>query len=274
MGRFVAVLAARESGGCSAQEPDQGGGPPPGPGRVLRGAPPALPRTLPLQTAPLPTRPPSLTGGTELPIRARCESGWPAWASPSPRCSSRSRVESGAYFLDKDRNFDGRLRAYSQLGIMARLVGEGLGAREVSAGDLAQHRNFYNPEFDAKLTPYTRWMGSAPGLSLVAPDEFEFRFAWWGFYDGLYDYLNGPWNDNRRSAAGRASRPATTPATRATTSTTSARSRVTSTRAATASTSCTSITRRAGCSSASAGRRSRGASRTPSRCSTPPTRST
>ena len=29
-------------------------------------------------------------------------------------------------------------------------------------------------------------------------DEFKFRFAWWGFYDGLYDYTNGPWNDHRR----------------------------------------------------------------------------
>jgi hypothetical protein len=60
-----------------------------------------------------------------------------------------------------------------------------------SAGDLAQHRNFYNPEFDAKLTRYFGWMGN--------PDEFKFRFAWWGFYDGLYDYMNPEWNRNREN---------------------------------------------------------------------------
>src|SRR5207249_4657904 len=74
-----------------------------------------------------------------------------------------------------------------------------------SAGDLAQHRNFYYPEFDAKLTDYTPWMHEVPGLSLVTPDDFRFRFAWWGFYDGLYDYLNGPWNFNRRNLKARES---------------------------------------------------------------------
>src|SRR5262249_48717435 len=29
-------------------------------------------------------------------------------------------------------------------------------------------------------------------------DEFKFRFAWWGFYDGLYDYLNPEWDQHRR----------------------------------------------------------------------------
>jgi hypothetical protein len=70
-------------------------------------------------------------------------------------------------------------------------------------GDLAQHRNFYNPEFDAKLTDYTHWMRGLDGLSLVAPDEFKFRFAWWGFYDGLYDYLNPRWNDHRNALRAR-----------------------------------------------------------------------
>src|SRR3989441_1079799 len=50
---------------------------------------------------------------------------------------------------------------------------------------LAQHRNFYNPEFDARLTKYMRWTDNVPGLSLLSPDEFKFRFAWWGFYDGI-----------------------------------------------------------------------------------------
>src|SRR5437016_2719835 len=132
------------------------------------------------------------------------------WAAPP----------SHAYFLDQGRNFDVRLRAYSQLGIMTDSSerdwpGNGLEAGSTSpsclvngkrstkcrysAGDLAQQRNFYNPEFDANLTSYTRWTNTTPGLSLIAPDEFKFRFAWWGFYDGLYDYLNGPWNFNRRN---------------------------------------------------------------------------
>jgi hypothetical protein len=130
-----------------------------------------------------------------------------------------AETSSHAYFLDKARNFDVRLRAYSQLGIMTDssetdwpgngpntcvVNGKESNKCKYSAGDLAQHRNFYNPEFDAQLTDYTRWMSGA-GLSLVAPDEFKFRFAWWGFYDGLYDYLNGPWNFNRRNLKSRQS---------------------------------------------------------------------
>src|SRR5262249_4529357 len=57
-------------------------------------------------------------------------------------------------------------------------------------GDLAQQRNFYNPEFDANLTDFMQWAHA---------DEFKFRFAWWGFYDGLYDYLNPEWADRARS---------------------------------------------------------------------------
>jgi hypothetical protein len=108
---------------------------------------------------------------------------------------------SHAYFLDKERNFDVRLRTYTQLGILTEDSSpEG---PEYSAGDLAQHRNFYNPEFDAKLTDYTRWMRDIPLWSLLAPDDFKFRFAWWGFYDGLYDYLNPEWNDHRRNLKAR-----------------------------------------------------------------------
>jgi len=130
---------------------------------------------------------------------------------------------SSAYFLDSARRFDVRVRAYSQLGIMTesseragcpneaqvtKLFNDpkykGPANRvafltqmgklykdcppEYDAGDLGQQRNFYNPEFDANLTDFMHWAWA---------DEFKFRFAWWGFYDGLYDYLNGPWNDHR-----------------------------------------------------------------------------
>jgi hypothetical protein len=123
-----------------------------------------------------------------------------------------------AYFLDSDRRFDVRLRAYSQLGVLtdssetagcptdtqlakAKAISDPAQRQaklaqlmqtcppSYSAGDLAQHRNFYNPEFDANLTDFMHWSGA---------DEFKFRFAWWGFYDGLYDYLNPEWNDHRR----------------------------------------------------------------------------
>ncbi|TMB50390.1 MAG: DUF1302 domain-containing protein, partial [Deltaproteobacteria bacterium] len=126
---------------------------------------------------------------------------------------------SHAYFLDQGRRFDFRLRAYSQVGIMTDSSekdwpGNGPNTCVVngkesnnkcrySAGDLGQHRNFYYPEFDAKLTDFTPWMHQVPGLSLITPDDFKFRFAWWGFYDGLYDYLNGPWNFNRRNLKAR-----------------------------------------------------------------------
>src|SRR5262245_26179648 len=118
---------------------------------------------------------------------------------------------SEAYYLDSSRNFDVRLRAYSQLGIMTQdsattgcvpvklLDGTVLPIDPrtcpppYSAGDLGQNRNFYNPEFDAKLTDYTKWSSDVPGLSWFAPDDLKFRFAWWGFYDGLYDYLNPEW---------------------------------------------------------------------------------
>jgi hypothetical protein len=109
-----------------------------------------------------------------------------SWAAPS-----------SAYFLDKDRNFAVRARVYTQVGIMAD--DSETDSPHYRAGDLAQHRNFYNPEFDARLTDYTRWARDVPGLSFISPDDFKFRFAWWGFYDGIYDYLNPEWNDRRRA---------------------------------------------------------------------------
>src|SRR5262245_37558571 len=132
---------------------------------------------------------------------------------------------SEAYYLDSGRNFDVRVRAYSQLGIMTEdsarqgcgpvftTIGAPPGQKRLlltndprtcpptySAGDLGQHRNFYNPEFDAKLTDYTKWTQDVQWLKWVAPDELKFRFAWWGFYDGLYDYLNPEWDNRLRNA--------------------------------------------------------------------------
>ena len=123
-----------------------------------------------------------------------------------------------AYYLDPGRNFDVRLRAYAQLGIMAEgaaqqgcapfkdpISGKVLPGGnpticppQYSLGDLGQERNFYNPEFDAKLTDYMRWTNDVPGMGWFTPDDLKFRFAWWGFYDGLYDYLNPEWDSHRR----------------------------------------------------------------------------
>jgi hypothetical protein len=131
-------------------------------------------------------------------------------------------VVSRAYFLDKDRNFDVRLRAYTQVAILTEKAREADGlwpkgcdvpdpnnpghtmrlanCLDFSPGDIASHRTFWNPEFDAKLTNYVRWSREVRGLSLFAPDEFKFRFAWWGFYDGIFDYLDPQWNDARRAS--------------------------------------------------------------------------
>ncbi len=104
-------------------------------------------------------------------------------------------ASSWAYYLDKGRNFDVRFRGYSQVSVSAE------SSRDVNPqfdpGDVFGQRNFYNPEFEAKLTDYASWMHDVPGLSLISPEEFKFRFAWWGFYDGIYDYAAPQWNRAR-----------------------------------------------------------------------------
>ncbi|MGH9420640.1 MAG: DUF1302 family protein, partial [Thermoanaerobaculia bacterium] len=58
---------------------------------------------------------------------------------------------------------------------------------DTKTGQLIQQRNFFNPELEAKLTPYLTWMNTG-GLDWIKPDDLRFRIAGWGFYDGLYDY--------------------------------------------------------------------------------------
>jgi hypothetical protein len=127
-------------------------------------------------------------------------------------CVATVQSTARAYFLDEQRRFDVRVRAYSQWSVLAQSAdrqGCPDPARcppQYSAGDLAQIRNFYNPEFDAKLTDFTTWMGETTGLSAIMPDDFRFRFAWWGFYDGLYDsddWAGSPWNARRRDMKAR-----------------------------------------------------------------------
>jgi hypothetical protein len=117
--------------------------------------------------------------------------------------------------------FDLRLRAYTQVAILTEKAREAEGpwpagcdvrdptgkrmihlanCLDFSPGDLASHRTFWNPELDATLTDYLHWTEHAPGLSLLTPEELKFRFAWWGFYDGVFDYLDPQWNDARRAS--------------------------------------------------------------------------
>ncbi len=110
-----------------------------------------------------------------------------------------------AYFLDETRNFEIRLRAYAGVAIATESSREGprdpatgrelAHSPDIAPGDILSQRNFYNPEFDAKLTDYTRWTQDVPGFSLISPEEFKFHFAWWGFYDGIFDYANPKWRD-------------------------------------------------------------------------------
>jgi hypothetical protein len=104
-------------------------------------------------------------------------------AAASLLCASHAH----AYYLDAKRNFNVRTRAYAQAMVFAD-DSSGDTTPSFKAGDVLGQRNFYNPEFDARLTDYTGWMAGVPGAQWLRPDEFKFRFAWWGFYDGVYDY--------------------------------------------------------------------------------------
>src|SRR5689334_10159789 len=115
---------------------------------------------------------------------------------------------SSAYYLDDERRFDFRLRSYAQLGMLTensetpssaqkafalsflgptatplqrRAQVRSITPPDYDAWNLSQQRNFYNPEFDANLSDFMHW---------AYADEFKFRAAWWGFYDGIYDYLD------------------------------------------------------------------------------------
>ena len=84
-----------------------------------------------------------------------------------------SALPAHAYFLDKTRNFDVRFRGYSQVNISAEKTRDE--NPNISAGEVLNQRNFYNPEFDAKLSDYMSWMKNVPGLSLIAPDGSDGR---------------------------------------------------------------------------------------------------
>ncbi|MCX8070918.1 MAG: DUF1302 domain-containing protein [Candidatus Binatia bacterium] len=88
--------------------------------------------------------------------------------------------------IDEAQNFQLRLRAYSRFSIRVQDSDSPPGGDTVPVtkmGQMVEHRNFYNPEFEGKLTPYwPSW------LAAFKPDDLSFRVAAWGFYDGIYDY--------------------------------------------------------------------------------------
>jgi hypothetical protein len=108
---------------------------------------------------------------------------WPALALVFACGLARSAP---AIYLDQDQQISLRARIYSQASI--RTNDSQLDTvPKTEDGQLVQHRNFFNPELDAKLTSYTAWMKDT-FLGVLAPDDFSFRLAAWGFYDGIYDY--------------------------------------------------------------------------------------
>jgi hypothetical protein len=101
-----------------------------------------------------------------------------------------------ALYLDEAQNISFRARIYTQAGI--RIENSSTDTIPSAAeGQLIQHRNFYNPELDAQLTPYLGFLRGG-ALDWLAPDDFRFRLAAWGFYDGIYDYGSGQFNRSQR----------------------------------------------------------------------------
>ncbi len=91
-----------------------------------------------------------------------------------------------AVYLDEAQDFSLRARLYSQFSLRAEDSQIGTDPT-TKTGQLVQNRNYANPELDAKLTSHTSWM-KGTALDWLAPDDFSFRIAGWGFYDGIYDY--------------------------------------------------------------------------------------
>lgn len=103
-----------------------------------------------------------------------------------------------ALYVDEGQNFQLRLRTYSRFSVRTEDSDRGATNPSTQMGQMVEHRNFYNPEFEGKLTPYLPdWLG------IFKPDDLSFRVAAWGFYDGIYDYGPRQFHDAaRRTNAG------------------------------------------------------------------------
>jgi uncharacterized protein DUF1302 len=85
-----------------------------------------------------------------------------------------------AFYLDVNRDFEIRGRAYSEFAVAAE-NSEPQTRPARAPFQLISNRYFFNPEFDARLTRYQPFH----------LDDLSFRLALWGFYDGIYDYGTG-----------------------------------------------------------------------------------
>ena len=122
-----------------------------------------------------------------------------------------------AYVLGANQDFDFRLRAYSEAAVAAE-SSEPQTAPSRVPFQLIEHRNFFNPELDGKLTRYQPFH----------LDDLSFRLALWGFYDGIYDYGTGQYARAIESIQGRLSQGHTNTAPITHTDTRSTRARSTS----------------------------------------------
>jgi len=101
-----------------------------------------------------------------------------------------------AFYLDANRDFSLRMRAYDEAALAAE-VSQPQTKPKRSPFQLIEDRHFANPEFDATLTRYQPWPWKL--------DDFSFRLALWGFYDGIYEYGTGQYVRAVRSIQGRIS---------------------------------------------------------------------
>ncbi len=98
-----------------------------------------------------------------------------------------------AYYLDGARDFEVRARLYTE-GAVAAEESEPQTKPHRAPFQLVEHRTFFNPEFEGRLTRHQGWL-----------DDLSFRLALWGFYDGIYDYGPAQYDRARNSIKGRLS---------------------------------------------------------------------
>lgn len=102
------------------------------------------------------------------------------------------RGAADAVYLDTNRDFQIRGRAYTEAAVAAERSEPQTVPGRVPF-QLISHRTFFNPEFEGQLTRYQPF-----GL-----DDLSFRFALWGFYDGIYEYGTSQYDRARRNIKGK-----------------------------------------------------------------------
>jgi len=127
---------------------------------------------------------------TWRPVRA-----WAAGRSATVLLVLAGASSAHAFYLDADRNFQLRARAYTEVAVAAE-ESQPQTQPDRSPLQVISHRSFFNPELEGKLHPY---------LSFLPVEELSFRLALSGFYDGIYDYGTSQYDRAQRSIQGRIS---------------------------------------------------------------------